>query len=101
MHPTVFKFSFLFLLKNVEFVDRFIKHFFIRTYLRPFLSIFTIFKQPLSCLIIPTDFYRFVNDKKEDIKVSVVNSFKLLGVTIDKKLNFTEHCSNLKKIINK
>jgi hypothetical protein len=44
---------------------------------------------------------KLVNDKKEDIKVSVVNSFKLLGVTIDNKLNFTEHCSNLKKIINK
>jgi hypothetical protein len=41
---------------------------------------------------------KLVNDKKEDIKVSVVNSFKLLGVTIDNKLNFTEHCSNLKKI---
>ena len=34
-------------------------------------------------------------------KVEVVNSFKLLGVTIDTKLNFTEHCSNLKKIINR
>jgi hypothetical protein len=44
---------------------------------------------------------KLVNDKKEDIKVSVLNSIKLLGVTIDKKLNFTEHCSNLKKIINK
>jgi hypothetical protein len=44
---------------------------------------------------------KLVNDKKEDITVSVVNSFKLLGVTIDNKLNFTEHCSNLKKIINK
>jgi hypothetical protein len=44
---------------------------------------------------------KLVNDKKEDIKVSVVNSFKLLGVTIDNKLNFTELCSNLKKIINK
>ena len=44
---------------------------------------------------------KLVNDKNEDIKVSVVNSFKLLGVTIDNKLNFTEHCSNLKKIVNK
>jgi hypothetical protein len=35
------------------------------------------------------------------IKVSVVNSFKLLGVTLDNKLNFTEHSSNLKKIVNK
>ena len=30
-----------------------------------------------------------------------MNNFKLLGVTIDNKLNFTEHCSNLKKIVNK
>jgi hypothetical protein len=44
---------------------------------------------------------KLVNDKNEDIKVSVVNSFKLFGVTIDNKLNFTEHCSNLKKIVNK
>jgi hypothetical protein len=44
---------------------------------------------------------KLVNDKIEDIKVSVVVSFKLLGLTIDKKLNFTEHCSNLKKIVNK
>ncbi len=42
-----------------------------------------------------------VNDKSEDIKVSVVDSYKLLGVTIDNKLNFGEHCSNLKKIVNK
>ncbi len=61
------------------------------------------------------------DDKKEDIKVSVVNSFKLLGVTIGNKLKdmcktkskkipflnffytypFVEHCSNFKKIINK
>jgi hypothetical protein len=44
---------------------------------------------------------KLVNDKIEDIKVSVVNSFKLLGVTIDNKLIFTEHCSNLKKVVNK
>ena len=36
-----------------------------------------------------------VNDKCEENKVSVVNSFKLLGVTIDNKLTFVEHCSNL------
>jgi len=30
-----------------------------------------------------------------------VTSFKLLGVTLDNKLTFTEHCSNLKKIINR
>jgi hypothetical protein len=44
---------------------------------------------------------KLVNDKIEDIKVSVVDSFKLLGVTIDNKLNFVEHCSNLKNIVNK
>jgi hypothetical protein len=44
---------------------------------------------------------KLVNDKIEEIKVSVVDSFKLLGVIIiiDNKLNFTEHCSNLKKIV--
>ena len=30
----------------------------------------------------------------------VLTSFKLLGVTIDNKLTFTEHCSNIKKIVN-
>ncbi len=41
---------------------------------------------------------KLVNDKNEDIKVSVVKGFKLLDVTIDNKLNFVEHCSNLKKL---
>jgi hypothetical protein len=41
-----------------------------------------------------------VNNKLIEIKVSVVTSFKLLGVTIDNKLTFTEHCSNVKKIVN-
>ena len=41
-----------------------------------------------------------VNNKLIEIKVSVVTSFKLLGVTIDNKLTFTEHCSILKKIVN-
>ena len=35
------------------------------------------------------------------INVKVIDSFKLLGVTLDNKLNFSEHCSNLKKIINR
>ena len=35
------------------------------------------------------------------IKVEVVETFKLLGVTLDNKLNFLEHCSNLKKVINR
>jgi len=38
-----------------------------------------------------------VNNKPVDINVSVGTSFKLLGVTLDKKLTFTEHCSNMKK----
>ncbi len=42
-----------------------------------------------------------INDKCEEIKVSAVNSFKLLGVTIDNRLTFVEHCSNLKKIVYK
>ena len=42
-----------------------------------------------------------VNNKPVDINVSVVTSFKLLGVTLDNKLTFTEHCSNIKKIVNK
>ena len=46
-----------------------------------------------------------VDSKKNDnkiveIKVNVVKNFKLLGITIDNKLNFLEHCSNMKKIIN-
>ena len=36
-----------------------------------------------------------VDSKTVDIKVKVVNSFKLLGVTIDNKLTFSEHCSNI------
>jgi hypothetical protein len=34
------------------------------------------------------------------VKVKVVDSFKLLGVTIDEKLNFSKHVSNVRKIIN-
>ena len=41
------------------------------------------------------------NNKPVDINVCVVTSFKLLGVTLDNKLTFTEHCSNIKKIVNK
>ena len=41
-----------------------------------------------------------INNKLIEIKVNVVTSFKLLGVTIDNKLTFTEHCSILKKIVN-
>ena len=44
---------------------------------------------------------KIVNNKTVDIKVSVVTSFKLLGVTLDNKLTFIEHCSNIKKIVNK
>ena len=42
-----------------------------------------------------------VNNKTVDINVNVVTSFKLLGVTLDNKLTFSEHCSNIKKIVNK
>ena len=41
-----------------------------------------------------------INNKLIEIKVNVVTSFKLLGVTIDNKLTFTEHCSIIKKIVN-
>jgi len=44
---------------------------------------------------------RIVDGKAEDIKVDVVDSFKLLGVTIDNKLNFLEHCANVKRMITK
>ena len=46
-------------------------------------------------------FDKIVNNKKLIIKVEVVETFKLLGVTLDNKLNFLEHCSNLKKVINR
>jgi hypothetical protein len=41
---------------------------------------------------------KIVNNKQEEIKLTVVTSFKLLGVTIDNKDAFIEHCSNLKKL---
>ena len=41
------------------------------------------------------------NNKLIEIKVKVVTSFKLLGVTIDNKLTFSDHCSNIKKTVNK
>ena len=31
------------------------------------------------------------------ITVKVLKVFKLLGITLDNKLDFNEHCSNLKK----
>ena len=37
------------------------------------------------------------NNELIEIKVKVVTSFKLLGVTIDNKLTFSDHCSNIKK----
>ena len=39
---------------------------------------------------------KIVNNETVDINVNVVTSFKLLEVTLDNKLTFTEHCSNLK-----
>ena len=44
---------------------------------------------------------KIVNGKIVETKVRVVSSFKLLGVTIDNKLNFSEHCSNIKRIFNR
>ena len=41
------------------------------------------------------------NNKIVDINLSVITIFKLLGVTLDNKLNFSEHCSNINKIVNK
>ena len=35
------------------------------------------------------------------ITVKVLKTFKLLGIIFDNKLDFNEHCSNLKKIINR
>ena len=44
---------------------------------------------------------KIVYGKIVEAKVRVVSSFKLLGVTIDNKLNFSEHCSNIKRIVNR
>ena len=44
---------------------------------------------------------QIIEGKEVISKVEVVNSFKLLGVILDNKLNFSEHCSNLKKMINR
>jgi hypothetical protein len=38
-----------------------------------------------------------INNKEVEANVKVVDSFRLLGVTLDNKLNFSEHCSNPKK----
>ena len=37
----------------------------------------------------------------KDTVVKVVDNFKLLGVTIDNKLNFDLHCANTRKIPNR
>ena len=44
---------------------------------------------------------QLINNNIVEVSVKVVNSFRLLGVTLDNKLNFSEHCSNLKKVINR
>jgi hypothetical protein len=55
-------------------------------------------------------FFMFVSNKRQklpkeiyvgEISVKVVDSFKLLGVTIDNKLNFDLHCTLTKRIINR
>jgi len=38
--------------------------------------------------------------KIENLKIEVVHKFKLLGVTLDSKLNFTEHVTTVSKSIN-
>ena len=38
---------------------------------------------------------QIINNKTVEVSVKVVNSFRLLGVTLDNKLNFSDHCSNL------
>lgn len=42
---------------------------------------------------------KIVNNKQSIIKV--VETFKLLGVILNNKINFIEHCSTLKKVINR
>jgi hypothetical protein len=44
---------------------------------------------------------KIVNNKQSIIKVEVVETFKLLGVILNNKINFIEHCSTLKKLINR
>ena len=46
-----------------------------------------------------TIYSKIVDNKFIATKVKVVSSFKILGVTLDNKLNFLEHCSNIKKNI--
>ena len=36
----------------------------------------------------------------DGVYVKVVDSFKLLGVIIDNKLNLSEQCLNIKKLVN-
>ena len=42
-----------------------------------------------------------INNKTVEVSVKVVKSFRLLGVTLDNKLIFSENCSNHKKVINR
>ena len=55
-------------------------------------------------------FFMFINNKRvklpneiyiDGFYVKVVDSFKLLGVIIDNKLNFSEQCLNIKKLVNR
>ena len=54
-------------------------------------------------------FFMFITNKRvklpneiyiDGVYVKVVDSFKLLGVIIDNKLNFSEQCLNIKKLVN-
>ena len=55
-------------------------------------------------------YFMFITNKRVKLPTEIeisgnlvqnVSTFKLLGITIDNKLNFATHCSNLKKIINR
>ena len=55
-------------------------------------------------------FFMFITNKRVKLPneiyingfyVKVVDSFKLLGVIIDNKLNFSEQCLNIKKLVNR
>ena len=55
-------------------------------------------------------FFMFITNKRVKLPseievngnlVKTVANFKLIGINLDNKLNFSTHCSDLKKIINR
>ena len=55
-------------------------------------------------------FFMFITNKRVKLPseievdcnlVKTVDNFKLIGINLDNKLNFSTHCSNLKRIINR